>query len=94
MLAGDAELVERRAAERIEDEHAVVRGDRAARFADDHRVLDVARVADARDAVHDVARVFVERVVHRGFVVGAAAVVVDAEAAADVDVLAGPRPSA
>ena len=40
-----------------------------------------------RDAVHDVARVLVERVVHRRCEVGAAAVVVDAEAAADVDVL-------
>ena len=86
-VAGDAELVERRGAERVEDQHAVVGGDRAPGLADDHRVRDVARVADARDAVHHVARVLVERVVHRGGEVGAAAVVVDAEAAADVDVL-------
>ena len=47
----------------------------------------VARIADALDAVHHIARILVERVVHRRFVVGAAAVVVDAETAADVDVL-------
>ena len=86
-LAGDAELVERLAAERVEDEHAVMRGDRAARLADDHRVRDLARVADVGDAVHHVVGVFVERVVHRRGEVGAAAVVVHAEAAAHVDVL-------
>ncbi len=81
------EPVERRAAERVEHQHAVVRGDGAARLAHDHRVLDAARVAHVRDAVHHVARVLGERVVHRRGVVGAAAVVVDAEPAADVDVL-------
>ena len=81
------ELVERRGAERVEDQHAVVGGDRAPGLADDHRVRDVARVADAGDAVHHVAGVLVERVVHRRGEVGAAAVVVDAQAAADVDVL-------
>ncbi len=85
--AGDAELVERRGAERVEDEHAVVRDRCASRLADDHRVLDLARVAHAGDAVHDVAGVLVDRVVHRRFEVRAAAVVVDAEPAADVDVL-------
>ncbi len=85
--AGDAELVERRGTERIEHQHAVVRGSRAPGLADDHRVLDLAGVAHAGDAVHDVARVLVDRVVHRRFEVRAAAVVVDAEPAADVDVL-------
>ena len=65
----------------------MVRRDRPPRFADDDRVLDAARVADVADAVDDVARVLRERVVHRRLVVGAAAVVIDAEAAADVDVL-------
>ena len=92
-LARDPELVERRAAERIEDEHAVVRGDRAPGLADDHRMRDLARVADVGDAIHHVVGVFVERVVHRRGEVRAAAVVVDAEAAADVDVLAGRRPA-
>ena len=86
-LVGDAELVQRAGAEHVEHEHRVVRRDRAARFADDLRVRDAARVAYARDPVHDVARVLVERVVHRRFVVRAAAVVVDAQAAADVHVL-------
>ena len=65
----------------------MVRGDGAPGFADDHRVRDLARVADAGDAIHDVVGVLVQRVVHRRGEVGAAAVVVDAEAAADVDVL-------
>ncbi len=60
---------------------------RAPGLAHDHRMRDVARVADARDPVDHIARVLVERVVHRGGEIGAAAVVVDAEAAADVDVL-------
>ena len=83
----DLEAVERRAAQHVEDQHAVMRGDRAAGFADDHRMFDAALVADARDAVDHVVGVFDQRVVHRRGEVRAAAVVVDAEAAADVDVL-------
>ena len=48
---------------------------------------DVARVADARDPIDDIARVLVERVVHRRRVIRTAAVVVDTQAASDVDVL-------
>src|SRR5271155_661393 len=62
-------------------------GDRTARFAHYHRMRDVARIAYALDAIYHVARIFIERVVHRRLVVGAAAVIVDAQAAADVDVL-------
>ncbi len=61
--------------------------DGAPRLADDQRMRNLPRVAHARDAVHHVAGVLVERVVHRRCEVGAAAVVVDAEAAAHVDVL-------
>ena len=53
-------------------------------IAHDHRLLDAARVADVGDAVDHVARVFGEGVVHRRRVIGAAAVVVDAEPAADI----------
>ncbi len=48
---------------------------------------DVARVTYVRDPVHHVVRVLGERVVHRGREIRPAAVVVDAETAADVDVL-------
>jgi hypothetical protein len=65
----------------------VVGGDGAPGFAHDHRVRYVACVAHALDAIHDIAGVLVERVVHRRFVVGAAAVVIDAQTAADIDVL-------
>src|SRR5690606_16485506 len=66
---------------------AVMRGRRASRFADDDRMLDAARIAHAGDAVHDIARVLVHRVVHRRLEIRVAAVVVDAEPAADIDVL-------
>ena len=62
-------------------------GDRAAGLADDHRVREAAGIADARDAIDDVVRVFAERIVRRGLEIGPRPVVVDAEAAADVDVL-------
>ena len=82
-----AEEVEPGGAEHVEHEHAVVRRDRAAGLADDHRVREAAGVADARDAIDDVARVFAQRIVRRGLEVRARSVVVDAESAADVDVL-------
>ena len=47
--AVDPEAIERRAAEHVEDQHAVVRGDGAPGFADDQRMRDVARIADAAD---------------------------------------------
>ena len=86
-LARHAELVERLAAERIEDEHAVMRGDRAPRFADDHRVRDLARVAHA--ARCGTPRRWRTRSACSSSTkeIRAAAVVVDAQAAADVDVL-------
>src|SRR5215469_16317100 len=86
-VAGDTKLVELRRAKRIEYQHAVIGRHGAPGFADDHGMRNVARVTDAGDAVHDVARVLVERVVHRGGEVRAAAVVVHTQSAADVDVL-------
>ena len=83
----DLEAVEHRAAQGVEDQHAVVRGDGAAGFADDHRLRHFARTADTGDAIHHVVGVLVERVVHRRRKVGAAAVVVHAQATAHVDVL-------
>ena len=59
LAARHLEAVERRAAEHVEDQHAVVRGDRAPGFADDHRLWHAARRADARDAVHHVVGVLV-----------------------------------
>ncbi len=73
-------------AEDVHDEHGVVRGDGAARLAHDDRVRHVVGVADLHDAVDHVVRVLLRRVVHRALEVRLGAVVVDAEAAAHVEV--------
>ena len=63
--AAHLEAVQRRTPQHVEDQHAVVGGDRATGFADDHRMLDAALIADAGDAIHHVVGVFDQRVVHR-----------------------------
>ena len=69
----------------------MIRDDRAAALRHDRRMLDAGVVAHRLDVVDDVVGVFLERVVDARFEVGLGAVVVDAEAAADVEVLeAGP----
>jgi hypothetical protein len=79
---GDAKL---RRAEDVEDQHGVVRHHRATRLGDDVRVRHVRLVAGLLDRGHDVVGVLLHRVVHRRREVGLRAVVVDAEAAADVE---------
>ena len=66
----------------LDDEHGMMRHDRASAFADDRRVRHFLGVADLHDVLDDVARVFVERVVRRAVEGRARAVVVHAEAAA------------
>ena len=68
-------------------EHAVVGDDRAAALRHDRRMLHAGVVADRLDVVDDVVGVFLERVVDARLEVGLRAVVVDAEAAADVQIL-------
>ena len=86
-------LVEVGDAEHVEDEHAVVGDHRPARLGEDRRVRDLGLVADVLDAEDDVVGVFLKRVVDRRHEVGLRAVVVDAQAAADVEVL-DPGPDA
>ena len=74
-------------AQHVEDEHAVIGDHGPARLGDDRRVRDLGLVADALDAEDDVVGVFLEGVVDRRHEVGLRAVVVDAQAAADVEVL-------
>ena len=74
-------------AEDIDDEHGMVRDDGAAAFADERGVRDFLLVADVGDVIDHVARVFAERVVRAAVVGGTAAVVIDAEPAAHVEVL-------
>ena len=81
-LAGQ-DLVRR---EHVVDEHRVVRDERAAGLGDEIGVRHAARVAGLGHLADDVGRVLLERVVHRGVEVRLAAVVVDAEPAAAVQV--------
>ena len=74
-------------AQHVEDQHAVIGDHRPARLGDDRRVRHAGLVADALDAEDDVVGVFLQRVIDRRFEVGLRAVVVDAQAAADVEVL-------
>ena len=73
-------------AEDVEDQHRVVRDHGAAGLGDDVGVRDALAVAGLLDRGDDVVGVLLHRVVHRRVEVGLRAVVVDAEAAADVDV--------
>ena len=65
----------------------VVGGDGAAALGDDAGVRHLALVAHVLDVVDDVVRVLLEGVVDARLEVGLRAVVVDAEAAADVEEL-------
>jgi len=66
-----------------------MRDDGAAGLGDDVRLGDLLLLADFLDRVHDVGHVLAQRVVHRRVDRGVRAVVVDAEAAAAVEVLDG-----
>ena len=78
-------------AQHAEHQHAVIGDDRAAAFGDDRRMRHAGFVADALHVIDDVVGVFLQRVVDARFEVGLRAVVVDAQAAADVEVLAARR---
>ena len=71
----------------FDDQHRVVGDHRPARLGDDGRVRHAGGVADLLQAEHDVVGVLLHGVVHRRGEVGLRAVVVDAQAAADVEVL-------
>ena len=86
----DVELAD---AQDVDHQHRVVRDHRAARLGDDGRVGTPAGVADLLHREDDVVGVLLQGVVHRRGEVGLRAVVVDAQAAADVEVLAAARPA-
>ena len=73
-------------AEHLDDQHAVVGDDGAAAFADDVRVRHLLGVADVGDVIDDVVGVFLQRVIGRAVEGRPAAVVIHAQAAADVEV--------
>jgi hypothetical protein len=72
-------------AKHFHDQHAVVGDDGAAAFADDVRVRHLLGVADIGDVINDVVGVFLQRVIGGTVERGAAAVVIHAQAAADVE---------
>lgn len=74
-------------AEHVKHQHAVVRDHRPAALADDDRVIDLGLVADFLDVEDHVVGVFLKAVVDRRAEVGLGAVVIDPQAAADIDVL-------
>ena len=73
-------------AEGFDDENGMVGDDGAAAFADDDGVGDLFGVADVHDIVDDIASVLLEGVIGGGIEGGAGAIVIDAEATADIDV--------
>ena len=74
-------------AQHVEHQHAVIGGDGAPAFGDDGGVRHVDFVAHALHVIDDVVGVFLQRVVDAGFEIGLRAVVIDAQAAAHVQVL-------
>jgi len=76
-------------AEHFDDEDAMMSNDSSAAFADDIGVGDVFALADIREVIDDVVGIFLEGIIGGAFEVGAAAIVVDSESAADIEVMEG-----
>ncbi len=79
-------LAESADSKNVEHEHAVVSRNRSSALRDDVRVRHFRFIADTLDVVDDVARIFLERVVNAGFEVGLRAVVIDSQAAANIQI--------
>ena len=73
-------------AEGFHNEHGMMRDDRASALAHDRRMRDTFGIADVHDVPDDVVGVFLERIIGRAVEIAARAVVIDPEAAADVEV--------
>ena len=74
-------------AEHLDDQHAMVRDDGASAFADNFRVGHLLGIADVGNVIDDVVGVFLERIIGRTFERRPAADVIDAQAAADIEIL-------
>ena len=74
-------------AKSLHNQHRMMRHDRAPAFTHDRRMRHLLRVADFHDVIHNVARVFVQRVVRRAIESRARPVVVHAQSAADIEIL-------
>ena len=73
----------------LDDEHGVLRDDGPPALGDDIGLGHARGPADLTNVEHHVARVFLQRVVHRRFEVRAGTVVIDAQPAPDVEVTHG-----
>src|SRR5947209_6784677 len=71
-------------AEDLDDQNAMVRDHCATALADDVRMADLLGVADISHIINDVVGVFLEGVIGRTVEGGAAAIIVHAQAAADI----------
>ena len=80
-------LAESGDAQNVEHQHAVIGGDGAAAFGNDDGMRDFGFVADVLNVMHDVVGVFLQGVVDARLEVGLRAVVIDAEASADVHII-------
>src|SRR6185295_8318106 len=63
-----------------------MRRERAAGFADEMRMIDARLVADFHDLENHVVRVLLHRIIHRRVEISLAAVVIDSEPAADIEI--------
>src|SRR5690349_17765209 len=86
-INGWADLANR--AEHFHDENAVVRDDGTSALTDDVRVVDLLRVADVTDVINDIVRVFLQGVIGRAVERRPAAVIIDTQAAANINVFDG-----
>ena len=73
-------------AQNVEHQHAVIRGDGAPAFGNDGGMRHFGFVAHVLDVIDDVVGVFLQRVIDARFEIGLRAVVIDAQAAADVQI--------
>ena len=74
-------------AEDVEDQHAMISRDGAAAFGNDDGMRHLCFVADVLNMMHDVVGVLLQGVIDARLEVGLRAVVIDAEAAADVHII-------
>ena len=86
-LSGNRETVQPIGAEYVKDQDTLLRNHGAARLTDDGWMGHALFIAHGHDLVDHVGRVLLQRVVHGELKAGLAAVVIDAQPAANIDVL-------
>ena len=72
--------------ERFDDEHRVMRDNRAPAFAYDRRMRDAFGIADVHDVPDDVVRIFLERIIRGAVEIAARSIVIDPKTATDIKI--------